>query len=119
MPEVALSPVLPTDSVIFRSSGSVYTSSDSSAVTVMVVSALHSLTRVGLMLKSTFVLTPASLSVMATDVPLTVALAALPSTVSDSDAPSYNVSSTGVRVNLPVADFSPDGMEMVRSATVA
>ena len=85
----------------------------------MVVSPLHSLTRLGLTLRLTFVFVPPSLSVMATDVPLTVALVELPSIVSDSDAPSYNASLTGVRVNVPVADFSPDGMEMVKSSTSA
>ena len=119
MPEVALSPLSPTEIVIFRASGSEETSSGRVAVTVTVVAPAHSFMRLGLRLRDTFVLVPASLSVIATDVSMTVALVALPSIVSDSDAPSYNLSSTGVRVNVLVPVVSPARMVMLKPVTAA
>ena len=68
MPEVAPSVLLPTEMVTTRSSGSVYGSSGSSALTVMLVAASHSLTRVGLTLSSTVAFSFSSLSVIFTEV---------------------------------------------------
>ena len=111
MPSVALSPLLPTDTVTVRADEF---AAPTLAVTVTVVPEALSLTLEGLADRPT-AFTSSSVSV--TLVPVTVILVPLPDTEIVS-LPSTALSLVGVRVKVPVPLVALAAIVIVKSATV-
>ena len=112
MPSVALSPLLPTDTVTVRADGIV---APAVAVTVTDVAESPSPTLVGFTDRP---IASVSSSVSVTLVPVTVSPVALPDTEMVS-LPSTAVSCVGVRVKVPVLLVALAAIVMLKFATVA
>ena len=111
MPEVALSPLEPTETVTVRADE---TALLAVAVTVTVVADASSFTLDGATVRVTTESSSASVSV----VPVTVECALVPATPMVS-SPSTVVSSVGVSVNVPVPVVAFAASEIVKSVTAA
>ena len=119
MPEVALSPLSPTETATVRSVLNV--SPSVAAVTVTVMASPPSGTLTGVTsfgARGVRVITVVSSSVSVTVSGFTVMPVDVPATVIDS-SPSMILSWVGVRLNVPVALVSPCLMVMSKAATAA